>query len=40
MGEIQNCQCLVANLERAYGAMWQRFNAGEEPAAFAVSETA
>ncbi len=29
----------VANLERAYAAMWQRFNAGHEPAPFAVSET-
>ncbi len=30
----------VANLERAYQAMWRRFNAGQPPEAFAVEEPA
>jgi hypothetical protein len=31
---------LVGIPERAYAAMWQRFNTGQAPAAFGVSETA
>src|SRR5262249_48569848 len=35
-----DCARVVANLERAYQAMWRRFNTGQPPEAFAVEEPA